>query len=155
MLKPTPTKNINEPAKGDLGPSKLSKQKKERREKWAYLRTRARVYVFCIVGAIAHRGLDLAGEAIDLAALSLNYVGFAVAISIPLTLWLERREIPADLPRIKAIKILRRMGFNAFLLDFGLLAGPDTPVIASTGDDSFIVRWTLDKAGRDTVLTEG
>ena len=120
MLRPTQTKNINHPAKGDLGVSHTAKQRKERKEKWAYLRSRARVYVFCIVGALAHRGLDVAGETLNWEAVSLDYVGFAVAISIPLTLWLERREIPAELPRKKAVKILGRMGFNAFLLGFFL-----------------------------------
>ena len=41
------------------------------------------------------------------------------------------------------------------LNDFGLLAGPDVPNLPDTGDDTFIVRWTLNKAGRDTLLTEG
>jgi hypothetical protein len=41
------------------------------------------------------------------------------------------------------------------LNDFGLLAGVDVPVIASTGDDTWIGRWTLGKAGSPLLLTAG
>lgn len=41
------------------------------------------------------------------------------------------------------------------LSDFGLLAGPDVPTVADVGDDTFICRWTLEKAGRDIFLAPG
>ncbi len=41
------------------------------------------------------------------------------------------------------------------LADFGLLAGPDVPIIADIADDSWICRWTLQKAGKDVKLTAG
>lgn len=41
--------------------------------------------------------------------------------------------------------------------DFALLAGPDFPVLAGTGngDDVMSIRWTLSKAGGPLLLTEG
>lgn len=104
--------------KAQLGMSVAAKQKKEKREKWGYLKERARVYAFCLVGVLGHRALDVAGETINFRSLSLDYAAFAVLMAVLLTLWLERREIPANMPRKKATGILRRMAFNAGILGF-------------------------------------
>jgi hypothetical protein len=99
-------------------PSHLAIRKKERKETWVYIQQKLRVYVFCLVGVIAHRALDIAGESINLDLLSVGYIAFSLVMSILLTSWLEKREIPVKLSRKKAIEILRRMGFNAFMLGF-------------------------------------
>lgn len=39
--------------------------------------------------------------------------------------------------------------------DWGWLAGADNIVIQAAGDDSFPVRWTIEKSGKKSLLTEG
>lgn len=39
--------------------------------------------------------------------------------------------------------------------DFGLLAGPDWPIVTGAGTDAVSVRWTIAKAGDSVVLNKG
>jgi len=40
-------------------------------------------------------------------------------------------------------------------IDFAALAGPDVPVEPAAGDDAFIVRWTVAKAGEPVRISAG
>jgi hypothetical protein len=75
-------------------------------------------FACCFIGAICYKGLDVAGQQLNLAALSLGYVGFAVGISLIITLVVDNDPIPASASREQRTKIIRRVSKNAILMGF-------------------------------------
>ena len=78
MLKPTPTSNINKPAKGSLGKSTSAKKKEKRRKKWQNVWADTKIYAFCIVGVVGKHAVNVSEEVIDFSGLTIPFMGFAL-----------------------------------------------------------------------------
>jgi len=104
----------------ESGPSFQKKRSDKKKKLLRLFLARARVLVFCFLGVICHRALDIAGETFSLAGVGFEYLAFSFVVSIFLFLWLERREVPGSLSAKKKTEILRRLAFNAWVAGFNV-----------------------------------
>lgn len=85
---------------------------------WNRISGEVRQFVSCLVGVMAYKALDLAGERLDLSGLSFAFLGFAVAIALIITWVIDNDAIPKDATPEARTKILRRITKNAVLMGF-------------------------------------
>jgi len=85
---------------------------------WAGIRGEVRQFVYCLLGVLAYKALDLTGEKLDLSGVSIAFVGFAVAIALMFTIFTDNEPIPETLSPEKRIKILRRIAKQSLLMGF-------------------------------------
>jgi len=92
---------------------------KQRFRKWLSREsTEIREFGFCIVGVVLFKALDISGEQFDLNALSLGYVGFAVGISLLLTVLTDTDPIPKDATPEVRRKIVKRVAKRGIAMGF-------------------------------------
>lgn len=76
-------------------------------------------FVFCFVGVLVLKVLDLVGERLTFANLSLGYVGFAIVIALLFTVLTDSEPIPPTVSADKRRKILQRVARNALMAGLG------------------------------------
>jgi hypothetical protein len=85
---------------------------------WNREKTEVRQFIFCLVGVLLYKCLDIANEALNFSAVSITFIGFAVAIALIITVAVDNDPIPKDSTPETRTKILRRISKNAVLMGF-------------------------------------
>ena len=85
---------------------------------WRREKTEVRQFVFCLLGVLMYKALDITGERLNFDGFDAMFLGFAVAIALIITLVVDNDPIPKDITAQDRTKILRRISKQAILMGF-------------------------------------